>query len=283
MSVKICPKCKSIMVDGRCTNKNCGVSELSIDTIEKLNSAIDYFKPKYHKFLDGAMMFIDGDILEHHEKLNASDSLCGFRWYVPTYKEVKELGLKVDVKFIVNADANKDKYCVRHMQETNLKEARKYIKRVCRYILKLTWLTDKNDILYEYLGSNDGVKWDVITNRYGLTEAGRYSLVATVDCALAIAYSKFENWFISIKENDGVSIIYQINRDIANEVFKLRKVKDGNKRRTMLRNLIHGYKKGIDKNIEVKEHFRGQQEFEWDDMKVILYPPINLVNKCLEA
>lgn len=94
-----------------------------------------------------------------------------------------------------------------------------------------------------------------------------------IEMAISVQFTLFYQWKVYVSFDNNPGICFMTNPEGAKEIFKLRDIPPGYKRRQALRNWVCEHSR-ITKHGEttVKEHLRGKQEFEWNGMRCIIVP-----------
>lgn len=279
MNTTFCPLCKSLMVDGLCSNKKCGNSQLEIDFNEyrkhiKINKKYEnVFNNSYvveHRHMIGLDKF-------EHYKLDLTD----------LYK--KDVRIEEKVIFINGTDGFvnvkiKDVNTT-YAQEITRSRYKYYIKtiittynahNVIKEGLKVRNRADKRRIkkisskpmrLEVFLCSNDLVHWYCFDNKLKKDD-----IQVALDFISILTSNKAYKWTVICSQN-GFNIKYFVDKEQAYRIFKDRDIKEGKKKRTALKQIIDDYERKKPKQITVKEHFRGDMVFQWRGITFTLIPP----------
>jgi len=91
---------------------------------------------------------------------------------------------------------------------------------------------------------------------------------------LSAAFDVYHRWLVGIKRKD-IEICFPFLRHDIKEVYKLRDIPDGKKRRDALKTIVSRHKRGVADSgsiTEVREHFRNTDSFTMDGEKYTIYP-----------
>jgi hypothetical protein len=102
---------------------------------------------------------------------------------------------------------------------------------------------------------------------------------------LSVAFDVFYRWQVGVKKN-GVEVCLPFLRQDIKEVYKLRDIPDGKKRRDALKTIVRRYKrtaKDTGDIMEVREHFRNSDSFTMDGERYTIYPCLDDVERITEG
>lgn len=279
MKTNFCPLCKSLMIDGVCSNKKCGNSQLEID----FNEYCKHIKinKKYENVFNNSYVIETRHIVgldkSEHFKLDLTN----------LYKE----DIRIDEKVIFITDTGgfisvkiKDVNTT-YAQEITRPKYKYYVKtitttynsyNVVKERLKVSNRAEKRRIkkisskpirLEAFYGSNDLVHWYCLDKEFKKDDTQ-----VVLDFISTLTSNKAYKWTVICSQN-GFSIKYFLEKEQAYRIFKDRDIKVGKKKRTALKQIIDEYERKKPKQITVKEHFRGDMVFQWRGITFTLIPP----------
>lgn len=94
---------------------------------------------------------------------------------------------------------------------------------------------------------------------------------------LSVAFDVYHRWLVGIKRKD-IEICFPFLRQDIKEVYKLRDIPDGRKRRSALKTIVSRYNRtSADSGVttEVREHFRNTDSFTMDGETYTVYPSLD--------
>lgn len=276
MAAKICPKCKSLMIDGRCTNKQCMSTVLDID-----HYSLECELKKQFKNIHNIHNLYANPHYASQKELCDTNSVFdkyGFRlinkqWFIFAH----EKGIPIDSAILLNDESFSDGYLIETMKEVTPSQTRKYAKFFRKYMILHTCRFGKGKTFNFIWASNDGIKWENASKICGRGyEVDKLTGLPSIFVDIAsTVYKKYMSWAVSIKSiEDGVEVVYFIHKDRAYEIFKNREIKEGKKRRTALRHYVGEYTKEDGRLIEA--YLRCDPKFEWNGMQCEIIPPISI-------
>lgn len=269
--------CGSLIVYGKCTNKNCETLAFGLDVFDlqrQINMYCNNEKiAKKLKKFDGFLPMIPkyDSLLT---PLNDDDSYDTKINLYTEFKELKAFGIPLNMSVCVNVSDNlEDRLAFIKLRESSIKESRGKLDKITPYILKMElYYPYANNGYIVYFGSYNQSSWQIISKfkpRNIEDELGH------IEKAIGLQYTLSKNWSVYVKDaNDVIGMRMMIGRKKAKEIFKLREIEDGKQRRTALKHIVNSYTRNTntDNEISVLEHLRGATEFKWEGLKCVLIP-----------
>lgn len=91
--------------------------------------------------------------------------------------------------------------------------------------------------------------------------------------ALGLQFNEQYEWHVDIQRGDSIELSFETDPYGAQEIFRLRDIPDGKKRRAALRNWVtQHWRKTRDAEVSVRQHLRGAEEFIWNDLRCVVRP-----------
>jgi hypothetical protein len=137
------------------------------------------------------------------------------------------------------------------------------------------------ETITRYLG-NDGTNWrsigatnDILGVPFNTGDDEEKNLIEQLNMLVSIQFTNRYYWQVSFGFG-GPSIAFKSDPSGLKEMFKLREIPPGKKRRSAIRNWISAHNRKAsgtsDEWIKVRKHLRGQTDFVWNGMKVQVRP-----------
>lgn len=91
-----------------------------------------------------------------------------------------------------------------------------------------------------------------------------------------IQFIREMQWIVQVREPHCLGCSFPTSHEGAREIFKLRDVPAGKKRRSMIKNWVreHYRQQSSGDKTHVMKHFRGVEYFTWNDMEVTIIPSL---------
>lgn len=91
--------------------------------------------------------------------------------------------------------------------------------------------------------------------------------------ALGLQFNEQYEWHVDIQRGDSIELSFETDPYGAQEIFRLRDIPDGKKRRAALRNWVtQHWRKTRDAETSVRRHLRGAEQFVWNDLRCVVRP-----------
>lgn len=276
--MKFCPVCHSVIIDGKCSNKSCNKQMASVDSFKLYEELKTKFGDKQFKLLDEAVNLISTNKDYSFDEMFDSDEPNAINSMV-TVKELKTFGIPISLKIITDSKTEKDGYEIMQLKECSLKECRGKTTRIYPYNIKFTVnysISAKYSVNYKeehYFGSYNMENWKYISNQF--SQCVSDDLLYQFGLMCGFIYYLAKHWLVYIKEpNISIGLNQIIEKEQAYEIFRLRDIKDGRKRRTALEHIVNSYERKKPKQTIVPEYFRGDEVFNWDGFICKLTPSL---------
>lgn len=221
--------CGSLIINGKCSNKNCTTTEVGLDILDlsnKINSycvnekitqrikQFDGFFPISSKY-DSLLKTTDDNEIDN--KINSCVLL----------RELKALKIPYCNSFCVDYEGSDDLVFFK-VKECSMKEARGKINRIMPYVVSLTlYFPSHDNYNVLFLGSFNEEKWHILSNHNIIDQD---KIIDMVTLSIAYQYTLFKSWSVYIKDDDDiVGMRLMVGTKEAKEIFKLRDIEDGKK------------------------------------------------------
>jgi len=205
--------------------------------------------------------------------------------------EPADVGNNVDVSFVSKFEDTNSTISLQRIRLVKPKLLRGKIAYYMPYIFEhtvafLDSITATYDSGRQYIGY-DGKHWKIcgdmghrFLGRLGKVDFDNYSGIAEddfpVQCRMAIGmeFTRYYEWSVEIGYAEQPTIYLATDPVGASEIFKLRDIPNGKKRRTALRNWVreHWREKRSGGYTGVKKHLRGAEKFTWNGLNVTIRP-----------
>lgn len=286
--MEFCNLCNSIMKNGICTNRKCA------NSVFERNFRIFISDIKKNDEFKNKKVFNNSFLVESEFQNNYS-------WDC-NRTELEDLVLKgtftgkmiSKIKYLLNANVDMEIKLVSHQEINEI--ALTSIKIVpIRNLKKIPYKTKTKKYKY-YLyytqnckntkmnngdciyGTDNFIEWECV-GKLDYEECFN-DILEDVDLALAYLCCQCTDWTLKIIDSKtGIGLKTFFSKEKAYEFFRDREIKNGKKRRTALKHIVSDYEREVPKKVLVKEHLRGDMEFEWRNLKFKLYSPINIQNR----
>lgn len=120
--------------------------------------------------------------------------------------------------------------------------------------------------------------WEHITSNLMIGPDAVCEANSHIQIALGVAFTNEYNWQVYLREEEGIGITLPTTPEGTKEIFRLRDIPPGKKRRAALINWVkEHYRRRAwrsDDMIFVKKHLRGATEFTWDGLYCKILLPV---------
>lgn len=198
---------------------------------------------------------------------------------------IDALAKPLDIAFVsVNNDRPED-FVLQRVKQTTPKQVRGLIKNhapilvdhsvgfICKDLSRI-------ETMRLIQGSFNGREWVNLNNnlaKMSVAEAQNESLLIQVAIGYQFSNEFFWNVYLGYEGYPGISIITDPTG--AKEVFRLRDIPEGKKRRQALRNWVKEHSRKSRKDdgdeIQVRKHLRGADTFVWNGLKCKITPSLD--------
>lgn len=262
------------------------------DKIDELLTIMTSFESKYldkNKFNSISLKYFDGaEPIKYLESFYTEE-------YINDgiiFSDVKpsDLSSNFDFKSIVGDKDNNKNFIINRYKKINNKEYLKfknYIGKFNPYIIESSVaMFDLEKKIFEtgryfmgyYPNNNNGnnLTWKKLNDNNLITKEEKIEENERIQILMGWQFQNYYNWKVYVGWEGEIGITFATDPIGAREIFRLRDIPNGKKRRTALRNWIkeHYRKKRNDpteKNKVIK-HLRGATEFNWNGFKCKIIP-----------
>lgn len=196
----------------------------------------------------------------------------------------------IDVSAVVDKGSH---ISLQRASTTSAKELRGKVSIVPRYTLKLlngSLADNKYYTEIRYVGLIGG-KWTAIDDvvrpigysgagmavcRIGKSKSLSNEIASTVQASMQLALNRRYDWTVSIRIDDSPTILFTTDPTGVKEVFRLRDIPDGGRKRSALKHWVreHWRKRRKDPSdfTTVRKHLRGAERFSWNGFDCVVRP-----------
>jgi len=218
-----------------------------------------------------------------------------------------DLNCHFDQKLIVNSLDNEDDFSLIRYRTANPKKVRGLINRYCPIMVEMYvgyvninksniltaksifgFVPDKNIKPKEagYGFQNPGY-WICLTTDKHLNQDNILKDSNMIRASLGWQFSRYYNWTVYLSFEGWSGLSFRTDPIGAREIFRLRDIPEGKKRRTALKHWVcEHYRKNRSisevEKVKVIKHLRGANEFTWNGLKCKIMPSqydLDLIDK----
>jgi len=203
----------------------------------------------------------------------------GQNGYFTDVDPVKDLDFQLNVKCLTWSQEY-NTLSMLSLKSTNAKQSRGRYKicdpRMVAYDMAVLPMTNRPPIAMSQIISWRGNTF--VPNSTAYPRISHFTLEEQdrIRILLGIQFTNRYDWVVQLGYPDRMKINFITNPSSIRDLFKLRDVPEGKKRRESLRNWVSEHKRKRstieEDTIYVKKHLRGATSFSWDGLEGVIYP-----------